>query len=110
MVVSGSPIDYPVHSEKNHDNEYFHQHAAMAGRSRRRLSTGRSYSIENSNASIDLGKKIGIIIGSIAGGLLLIGLIIGLIIFSRRNKKSMDITQTIRIKLTFFFCILASTR
>ena len=36
---------------------------------------------------MNLGKKIAIIVGSVMGGVLLIGLIVGLILFRCRNKK-----------------------
>jgi hypothetical protein len=46
-MVSDSSNEYPVYSERNRDNEYFHRHAEMGSRSRRRLTTGRRFSIGN---------------------------------------------------------------
>ena len=44
-MVSEPSIEYPVYSENNRDNEYFRIQAAMGGRPRRRLTTGRKISI-----------------------------------------------------------------
>jgi hypothetical protein len=102
-MVSDPSNEYPVYSERNRDNEYFNRHDEMGGRSRRRrLTTGRKFFNRKLNSSINLGKKIVIIISSIIGGIILIGLISCLIIYLRRNKKSIDIKLDFNIKLTFF--------
>jgi len=67
---------------------------------------------EEFSECISLGKKVGIIIGSILGGLLLLGLVIFLIVFMRRNKSGIDIELNSIIQLTFlfFWFILATSR
>ncbi|UJR36061.1 hypothetical protein I4U23_028797 [Adineta vaga] len=70
---------YTYYTKENSNNQYFNQHMAMLGRSRRKLSRK---------------KKLAIILSSVFGGLSLIGFVICLVICIRLNKTTSSRTKT----------------
>lgn len=104
---------YNSNSDGNRNNEYFNGQTLSEIRSRRRMTTGVSFYLfywkEKFHLNIDVGKKLAIILGSVLGGLFLLGLSIFFTILLCRNKIGMIMKPLIIISnlpVVFFYLIL----
>ena len=83
------------YTPSSEDGDYFNRQKSSNGGNRRKLTIGVSFSLIDFKRKIRitklllyfLGKQIAIIISSIIGGVILIGLCLGLIFFLCHKKK-----------------------